>query len=425
MPADLQVNAANLQFAVADGRIVGLGEQPANEVLDVPHLQVLPGLIDSHVHFNDPGTDWEGFASGSRACAAGGITSFFDMPLNSIPGTTTREAFEQKRQAAERDSLVDFGLWGGVIPGNLDQLRELDEAGAIGFKAFLCDSGLAEFPATDPANLEEAMARLAGLDQVLALHAEYFPEPGLHCESPVTWSATRPVERELEAIGLAIDAAEKTGCRVHIVHVSHPRCVELIDEARARVDISCETCPHYLLLNELDTSALGAVAKCAPPLRSEEARLGLSECLKAGTIDTVGSDHSPCTPEMKVGAWDEIWGGISSVQFMLPLLLEATDDLEQIAGWCGRAPAERFRLPQKGTLEEGADADFVLVDGKAQTAVSEDAIRYRHTLSPYLGRSLPGRVEQSYVRGNCVFKRGGSVTEFRGQLLRPERNCSR
>ncbi|HMP42408.1 MAG TPA: allantoinase AllB, partial [Roseiflexaceae bacterium] len=325
-PADL---------ALSDGRIVLIApeiEGSARETIDAAGLHVFAGAIDAHIHLNEPGrTEWEGFASGTRALAAGGVTTCFDMPLNAHPPTLDAESFAAKRAAGEAVALADFALWGGLTPTNLDQLPELAHAGVIGFKAFMSRSGTADFVAADDLTLYNGMRTAAALGLPVAVHAENDHLTAALAQQAQAAGRTtmrdylhsRPVIAELEAIGRAIAFARDTGCRLHIVHVSTGRGVALVAEARATgVDVSCETCPHYLVLTEDDAERLGAVAKCAPPLRAAAEQHALWQALADGRLPMVASDHSPAPPELKQAAdFFRIWGGISGCQLLLLLLL--------------------------------------------------------------------------------------------------------
>ena len=331
---DLVVRGDIDDIAVEDGKIVAIGpELPgAAEEIDARGLHIFPGLIDVHLHFNEPGrTEWEGAATGSRALAAGGGTLFFDMPLNSTPCTVNAEAFDRKRAALAASSITDFGLWGGLIPGNVPELAALADRGVVGFKAFLCDSGLPEFPRTDDVTLFEGLCEAARLGLPVAVHAE---------SQEITQGLTqriapqerggvraflrsRPVIAELEAIQRACLLAREAGAKLHIVHVSSGRGVALAAEARAHgTDVSIETCPHYLFFTGEDMERLGAIAKCAPALRDATERDALWAQLLAGTVDIVASDHSPAPPEMKTGDFGRAWGGIAGVQSTLAVLLD-------------------------------------------------------------------------------------------------------
>jgi allantoinase len=419
-------------IGISDGKIVALAEDlsgSGKSEIDARDLAIFPGVIDAHVHFNEPGrTDWEGFATGSRAAAAGGTTTVFEMPLNARPPTTNRESFELKRAAAEASSFVDFGLWGGLVPGNVADLEALRDCGVVGLKAFMCNSGIGDFPFVDHETLRAGMKRAAALDLLVAVHAE-----SEEITSALTGAAraagkkevrdyleSRPVAAELEAIRVAIDLAGETGCRLHIVHVSCGSSVAVVAHARSRgIDVTCETCPHYLVLTERDMEQLGAVAKCAPPLRSSDEQRGLHERLQ--DITTIGSDHSPSPPEMKQrDNFFDVWGGISGCQHLLPLLLDAAMPREEIRRLTSGDVASRFRVRAKGAFAVGKDADFTLVDLKAQEVVAAESLRYRHQQSPYVSRTLRGRVRRTFLRGQTIFEDGKFAARPMGKLVRPD-----
>ena len=420
--ADLLIRGAEpADVAVADGRIVDVGRElglSAAETIDGTGLLVLAGAVDAHVHFNDPGrADWEGWASGTAAAAAGGTTCVIDMPLNAHPPTLDADSFRRKLAAANAAAITDFALWGGLVPGNVDRLAELAELGVVGFKAFMCPSGIGDFEAVEDRTLRDGMAEAARLRLPVAVHAESaaITEDLAARATGRGWrdyAESRPVEAELEAIGRAIGLAGETGCSLHVVHVSTGRGVRLVTAARARgVDVTCETCPHYLVLDEDDLVALGAVAKCAPPLRSRADRDDLRAELAAGSIDLVASDHSPAPPSLKEGGDAfAVWGGISGCQSLLALALTEGVPLELVT----ERPASRFRLPGKGRLEPGADADIVLVDPSVDTTLRAEDLRYRHRHSPYVGWRLRGRIAGTWLRGRPVV-----AGEPRGRLVRP------
>ncbi len=428
-------------LAVADGRIVAIGpdlEGTADESIDAAGLHVFPGVIDAHVHFNEPGrTEWEGFATGSRALAVGGGTLFFDMPLNAHPPTITVEAFDQKRAAAEASSIVDFALWGGLVPGNLDELESLAERGVIGFKAFMSNSGIDDFAAVDDDTLFEGMRIASRLGRIVAVHAENDAITSGLARRAIAegrvgvrdYLASRPVVAELEAINRAIILADEAGCPLHIVHVSSGRGVALVAEARARgVDVSCETCPHYLVLTEDDVERLGAVAKCAPPLRPLAEVNALWEHLRSGTLPMVASDHSPAPASMKTGDdFFRVWGGISGCQHLLSLLLaeghgDRGIDLPTLSRRTAGFVAERFGLaPDRGALAVGADAGLALVDLAAEFSITAQDLRYRHPHSPYVGRKVRGRVARTLVRGITVQRDGVCIDRAVGRLVAPAR----
>jgi allantoinase len=419
-------------IGVSEGKIVDLAENLSGSAkleIDAHDLAVFPGVIDAHVHFNEPGrTDWEGFATGSRGAAAGGTTTVFEMPLNAHPPTTNRENFERKRVAAEASSLVDFGLWGGLVPGNLADLEALRDCGVVGLKAFMCNSGIGDFAWVDTATLRAGMQRAAELDLLVAVHAE-----SEEMTSALTGAAraaskngvrdyldSRPISAELAAIRVAIDISSETGCRLHIVHVSCGSGVAVVAEARARgIDVTCETCPHYLVLTEHDMERLGAVAKCAPPLRSIDEQRRLRERLR--DITTLGSDHSPSPPEMKQrDNFFDVWGGISGCQHLLPLLIDAEVPPAEICRLTSEDVASRFRVRAIGAIAVGKDADFTLVDLKAQEVVRPESLHYRHPQSPYVGRNLQGRVRRTFLRGQTIFEDGKFAARPMGKLVRPD-----
>jgi allantoinase len=371
---------------IADGVFAEIADELAGgrEEIDASGLHVLPGGLDAHVHFNEPGrTHWEGWATGTAALAAGGMTACFEMPLNAHPPTIDGPAFDAKLAAARASAIVDFGLWGGIVPGNAGRLEELHERGVIGLKAFMSASGVDDFPRADDATLYAAMEVCAALGAIVAVHAENDgltsrPRPG------TTWRdyvASRPPVAETEAISRALAFAEDTGCALHVVHVSTPRGIELVAEARARgVDATCETCPHYLFLREADMES--PLAKCAPPIREPEP---LWERLD--DVALVASDHSPSPPELK--ASDDYvfnWGGIAGAQTTMPLLLTRAEPAT-VARLTASGPAERFRIANKGRIEPGYDADLAIVGQRAPLRSGD--LEYRHKLSPFLGRELP------------------------------------
>jgi allantoinase len=414
--------AGNLPaIGTSDGKIAALAEGSAVEEIDATGLLVLPGVIDSHVHFNEPGrTDWEGVATGSRACAAGGTTIFFDMPLNSHPPVIDPAAFDLKRAAFEENSFVDFALWGGLVPGNLEYIEALHARGVVGLKAFMSDSGIAEFPKIDTPTLRAAMKRAAALGLLVAVHAE-IDHPELRRGSSIAdYLASRPIAIELEAIQIALDLAGETGCAMHIVHVSSAAGLRLINEARDRgVDVTCETCPHYLVLNEDDLARLGAVAKCAPPLRAESERRALLAAVVAGEVQTVGSDHSPAPMSMKADAdFFKSWGGISGCQHLLALLFDLDLSLEFISSRTAANVADRFGFAErKGRLRPGLDADLVLVDPAGSTHITRKSLQYRHPHTPYLGRELRGRVVRTILRGQTIHLDGKLIGKPQGRFL--------
>ena len=428
---DLIVRSADRDIGIVDGKFAALGSSlpsSAHEEVDATKMAIFPGVIDSHVHFNEPGrTDWEGFDTGSRAAAAGGSTTVFDMPLNAHPPTIDGPSFDAKKAAAESKSFVDFSLWGGLVPANLNQLKTLRDRGAVGLKAFMCNSGIEDFPHVTMSILREGMRIAADLDLIVALHAESEEMTQQSTKEKlaagkatiIDFLESRPIEAELDAIRRAIDLSHETRCRLHIVHVSCGAGVKLIAEARANgVDVTCETCPHYLVLTDKDMKRLGSVAKCAPPLRSEKDRQSLRESLT--DVTTIGSDHSPSPWFMKNGQnFFEVWGGISGCQHLLALLIDSGLSLERIADLTSRQVAKRFRLDQKGEIAVGYDADFTIVDPAGNETVTTESLLYRHRHSPYVGRKLRGRIVRTVLRGQTVFLDGKIIGLPSGKFIRP------
>jgi len=422
-------------LAIAEGSIVALSpgvSGDAREEIDGTALHVFPGVIDSHVHFNEPGrTEWEGLATGSHAVAAGGGVCFFDMPLNSTPPVLDGPAFDAKHAAAEAQSVTDFALWGGLTPLNLDRFEELRDRGVIGLKAFMSDSGIPDFPRADRATLREGMKRAAALDLLVAVHAEDEDFITATAGEAKIWRTaeaylnSRPPRAEWLAIDTAIELAGETGCRLHIVHVSTPGGVAQVHTARANgVNVTCETCPHYLTLEVEDVIHLGAVAKCAPPIRDAEMSAQLLANVLAGEVDTLGSDHSPSPPEMKTGDdFFAIWGGISGAQHLLPLMLdlwqrEGCENWPLLARMLSTHVATRFRLEPR-TIAVGAEANLALVDLAATEEVSLERLHYRHQLTPYLGRKLRGKIVRTLLRGQTIARDGQATGVRAGRLITP------
>jgi allantoinase len=418
---DLVIRGDAIDVAVDAGVIAAVGPELSGgrEEIDARGLLVLPGAVDAHVHFNEPGrTDWEGWATGTRALAAGGSTTGVEMPLNAHPPTVDGAAFDAKVSAARASAVVDFALWGGLVGGgDLDRLDELAERGVVGFKAFMCDTGIEDFPAVDDDALGAGMARAAALGLPVAVHAErpsaLRPPAGSGWRD---WVASRPVAAEVEAIERAVALAAETGCALHVVHVSSGAGVSAVDDARERgVDVTCETCPHYLLLTADDLERLGTPAKCAPPLRDDADRDALLADLRRGRIDFVATDHSPCPPAMKEGGFDVAWGGIAGAQTLLATVLSLRLDA---AGLVAGAPARRLRLAGKGRLAPGADADLALVAPGEHTLRREE-LQDRHRANPFAGRTFRARVVRTLVRGRTVFQDGRIVADGGGRLITP------
>ncbi len=405
---------------ILDETIVGVGPGVAAnsaDCVDAAGAWVLPGAVDAHVHFNEPGrTQWEGFASGSCALAAGGTTCFIDMPLNAAPPTIDRASFELKRMAGEANSCLDFALWGGLIPGNRKSLPELAECGVVGFKAFMISSGMDDFPGVDADVLREGMQVAGSLGLPVAVHAEDSATVRAAAEiarrdgasDAAAFLASRPREAEMVAAGIALDLAGETGCSVHIVHAGCPEVVHLVHAARALgVDATVEVCYHHALLDASATDLHGVMAKCAPPLRDASARRALGELILRGGVDSVGSDHSPAPPEMKLGRtfWDA-WGGIMGCQHGLLLLadhalaMEGEPGLATVWAAASSRPAQRWGLSdRKGRIAPGCHADIVLIARCPSAPIQEQELLYRHKTSPYVGMALGLSVRALCLRG--------------------------
>jgi allantoinase len=426
-PASIHVRA---------GRITGIGEygdRPAGvHAMDTGSLVVMPGLVDTHVHLNDPGrADWEGFEHGTRAAAAGGVTTIVDMPLNSIPSTTSVAGLDAKRRAASGRCHVDVGFWGGVVPGNTASLEPLARAGVLGFKCFLSPSGVDEFAHVTEADLRDALPVLARLQLPLLAHAEW---PALLCDPPVaadprrhaTWLSSRPSESERAAIDLLIALAHEYGVRIHIVHLAAPEALPAIAAARAAgVLMTVETCPHYLSFASEEIADGATAFKCAPPIRDRERREQLWQALRTGAIDLVATDHSPAPPALKGlddGDFMRAWGGIASLQLGLAAVWTGATarglSIDAVSRWLSEAPARLAGLDNvKGSIAVGRDADFVIWDPDADGVVDAAALHHRHAVTPYAGRRLRGVVQQTILRGQVIFDRGVFASTSVGQLL--------
>ena len=418
---------------IRDGLIVSLADYqaaPDNAVTVADTDVLLPGLVDSHVHVNEPGrTEWEGFATATAAAAAGGVTTIVDMPLNSIPATVTAAALAEKQAAAAGQLAVDVAFWGGAIPGNVADLRPLHDAGVAGFKCFLLPSGVAEFPPLGPAELAAAMTEIASFGGLLIAHAE---DPAVIAAAPPAqgrryagFLASRPPEAEVRAIAGLLAGTRRTGCRTHIVHVSAAAALPLLRAAKADgLPVSAETCPHYLTLRAEDIPDGGTQFKCCPPIRDEANRDQLWAGLLDGTIDCVVSDHSPCTVAAKRlaagdaqrGDFGAAWGGIASVQLGLPVLwTEAARrgiGLDQVAGWLAAAPARLAGLAGRGSIAPGQRADFCVFAPDESFVLDSGMLRQRHPVTPYLGQRLRGVVRETWLAGAPI-----GPGQRRGQLV--------
>jgi allantoinase len=397
---------------------------------------VMPGLVDTHVHINEPGrTDWEGFSTATRAAAAGGVTTLIEMPLNSIPATTSSAAYREKLAAAAGKIWVDAGFWGGVVPGNCAEIRPLWEAGVFGFKCFLVPSGVEEFGDVTESDLRAALPELVGCNAPLLVHAE-LPGPieeacahlpkGFSSRRYETWLASRPRAAENEAIDLMLELSRKFSARVHIVHLSSSDAVAQLRQAKADgTQVTVETCPHYLTFAAEDVGDGATELKCAPPIRECENREKLWAALGDGTIDMIASDHSPCPPAMKLPEERDFlraWGGIASLQLTLAAVWTGARArgyaVTRLAEWMCAAPARLAGLGgKKGTIAVGCDADFVIWNPEAKFRVEPAALHHRHKLTPYAGRELQGMVETTILRGHKIYERGEFATAPVGQVL--------
>ncbi|WP_292676524.1 allantoinase AllB [Nocardioides sp.] len=439
MAADLVVRARRavvggaevaVSVGVTGGRITSLtaydAPPAADRTVDLADDEVLlPGLVDTHVHVNEPGrTEWEGFATATRAAAAGGVTTVLDMPLNSVPPTTTLAGLEAKREVAEGQVRVDVGFWGGAVPGNVADLEPLHDAGVFGFKCFLLDSGVAEFGHLEPGGFALAMAETARLGALMIVHAEdghLLEEDALDGARYAGFLASRPKAAEEAAIGLVIDQARATGGRAHVVHLSSAGAAPALHAARAAgVDVSVETCPHYLTFDAEGVPDGATELKCCPPIREADNREALWAALAAGDIDFVVSDHSPCTVDLKQrggGDFGAAWGGIASVQLGLPAVWTGArargHSLPDVVHWMASAPADRVGLGHKGRIEVGADADLVRFAPGEEFTVDVARLHHRNPVSAYAGRRLAGVVRETWLRGVRV-----TEDAPRGRLLR-------
>jgi allantoinase len=432
-----------LDIGIKAGKIVqlgeGLGGEQAADLVDASGLTVMPGMIDVHVHLNEPGLgDWEGFETGSAALAAGGCTTYVDMPLNGIPPTVTVSAMKQKLAAASERSYVDYSLWGGLVPGKLHELIPLHEAGVVGFKAFMSSPGDPSedaFREVDDYTLLEGMKIIASVNKVLALHAESEPivaklGQAMRAEgrlTPADYVASRPIIAELEAINRALFYAGQTGCALHFVHISSEAGVQLITAARARgMNVTVETCPHYLALTAADLDVRGAVAKCSPPLRDAEEQEKLWTAVAEGRVDMISSDHSPCPASMKeADNFFDAWGGIAGAQSSMELIvgeghLKRGLPLTLLSELLAGGPARRFGLQAaKGEIRIGADADLVLLDLNKSYQLKAEHLYQKHKHSPYIGRELHCQIKSTYLRGQLVYGEGAGLSGSKhGQWVR-------
>jgi allantoinase len=409
----------------------------SNETHDFGDFVIMPGLVDTHVHVNEPGrTEWEGFHTATRAAAAGGVTTIIDMPLNSVPATTTVDALRQKQDAARAQCHVDVGFWGGVVPGNIADVRALHDAGVFGFKCFMIDSGVPEFVAVTPDDLRAAAPVLHELDALLLAHAEWPAAveaalvdvlPTADVRSYQDYVRTRPPAAEMEAIHFLLSLAAQHSMRVHIVHLAAGEALDEIDRARADgTRVTVETCPHYLMFAAEDIPDGATAFKCAPPIRDYQHSEELWDGLRRGSIDMIVSDHSPAPPELKLleaGDFIRAWGGIASLQLGLNAVWTGAGirgaTLNDVAQWMSTAPAKVAGLTQKGAIEVGRDADLVVLEPDGVNQVDAQKLEHKHKVTPYDGMYLRGAVRATFLRGEKIYE-GGEFSAPRGQLL--ERN---
>jgi len=428
--ASIRIDDGRITDIVTDGAAVA--DSAAVPVIDAGSRVVMPGLVDTHVHVNEPGrTDWEGFHTATRAAAAGGITTLVDMPLNSIPSTTTVAALEAKRGAAASQCHVDVGFWGGVVPGNAEDIAPLAGAGVLGYKCFLTPSGVDEFGHVTETDLRAALPYVAVSGLPLLAHAESpaelrEPDPHADPRQYFTWLRSRPPGAEHAAIEMLINLAEETSARVHIVHLTSADALPMLKAARERgVRITVETCPHYLVFAAEEIGDGATAWKCAPPIRERRHQDGLWRALVDGDIDLIATDHSPAPPAMKHlrdGNFLDAWGGIASLQVALPAVWTAAAQrgiaIKRLADWMSVAPARLAGLTgRKGAIAVGHDADFVILDPDGDVVVDASRLYHRHPVTPYDGAHLKGLVTMTMLRGQIIYDRGNIVGGPRGELI--------
>ncbi len=410
--------------------VEGLPKIEAEQTVDCGGNVLLPGLVDDHVHFNEPGREsWEGYRTGSMSAAASGVTTFLEMPLNSFPATLNQNRLEEKRQAVKSEAVVDYGNWGGLVDNNLEDLAGMHKAGVIGFKAFMSNSGIDDFERVDDDVLFAGLLSMSKLGNVVGVHAEneyltdYLGQKIRDAERTdrAGWYESRPPSAELEAIRRACYWAGVTEGNLHIVHITIADGMRAVAEAKSKgVHVSSETCPHYLFFDQDDFKRIGPAAKCAPPIRSRKDVDELWECVLSGLVDTIASDHSPSLWADKAPGLENIWkawGGISGVQTMLPAILtegvhKRNLPLPDLVRMMSSNPARIFGLyPQKGSLKPGADADLVIVDLNAEWTLSAEDLLYKNKHSAYVGYTFKGKVLQTFLRGKSVYKDGKIVAK--------------
>jgi allantoinase len=425
---------AALCVIVRDGVITELQPYDSaseNDLIDTGDAVLMPGVVDTHVHLNDPGrSEWEGFDSGTRAAAAGGITTVVDMPLNSIPATTNVAGLALKRAAAQGRCHVDVAFWGGVVPGNAEDIGKMWQDGVLGFKCFLAPSGVDEFEHVDENDLRIALPMLAQMGAPLLVHAELPSRllavmEGARSNEYANYLATRPDAAEVEAVQLLLELSRSTGARIHFVHVASSDVLPILRAARAEgLPISAETCSHYLHFTAESIPDGGTQWKCAPPIRSAATRERLWQALMDGDLDLIASDHSPAPPGMKQpvdGSFVDAWGGIASLQLSLPVVWTGARargvTLTQVSDWMAAAPARLAGLTHKGAIEVGRDADFVVFEPDTEWTVNAATLHHRHALTPYDGERLTGMVRATYVRGQLTYDAAAGHTQPVGRLI--------
>lgn len=408
----------------------------AKEVIDASGQYVMPGMVDTHVHISEPGrTEWEGFETGSKAMAAGGTTSYVEMPLNALPATINKEALDLKLDAAVNQNYVDYGFYGGLVPENLDKLEELADAGVLAFKCFLSDitSDIpGDFTNVDDYTMYKGMQKIAELGGILCIHAENPSVTSKLTEEMIREGRTsaaeyvdsRPIFTEVDAVQRAILFAKETGCKLHLVHISTSEAIQVILKARSEgQDVTVESCPHYFAMTAEQVAEIGPKAKCQPPIRKAKDQAKLWEELLNGNIDWLTSDHSPCTEDLKQGNIFEAWGGISGVQNNVDLMFDLAVKqrglaIEKFVDLIAFNPAKRFNLPYKGEIAVSKDADIILLDSNQSYVVRREDLYYKNKHSAYEGRKINCRVTKTIVRGNVVFDlQKGIVGEPIGKLL--------
>lgn len=438
----LENSVEKLDIGILNGKIVEISNKIAEEsieVIDASHQYVMPGMIDAHVHICEPGrTEWEGFVTGTQALAAGGTTSFIDMPLNALPATTTKDALQLKLKSAENKAYVDYALYGGLVPDNIEDLEDLSNEGVVAFKCFMATCGseeIGDFKNVDDYTLYQGMKKLSELGHVLSIHAENAELTDKLAnekkkQGKITardYVESRPIFTEVDAVKRALLLGKETGCKLHFVHISSAEAVEEILKARKEgQEVTIESCPHYFTLDTEDFEKIGPVAKCAPPLRAKTEQEKLWATLKDGKFDILTSDHSPCPPEMKQSDTNnmfEMWGGISGCQNNVDLMFDEAVkkrgvSVSEFSKMIATKPAEIFNLATKGRMKVSYDADIILLDPNKSYTVQAEDLYYRHQHSPYVGRDINCRVTKTFVRGQLVYDiEKGIVSEPIGKHL--------